>query len=142
MPERRLAKTSAMPFPAEFRPVYRYLMRQFKRQDCEILDEELWRQSGVVYARVHQRKVVYIGSTDGSLSNRIARHIRGIATSMHGTAPRYRKWAEGKQITIAAYKPPPVKLLNRQMEVHRAIEAALIEEFQRVGEPDWFVARR
>ena len=130
-----------MLFPQEFRPVCQYVMRDHKPQDIKILDEQLWRQLGVVYARVYHDKVVYIGVTDGRLSRRIGAHLRGISSSLHGTAPRYRKWAEGKQITIVAYKPAPVDILGRKIQVHRAIEAALIGEFQRPGEADWFVAR-
>jgi hypothetical protein len=58
-----------------------------------------------------------------------------------GQPPRYRAWAEGKQITIVAYSPPPVEILGRKIPVHRAIEAALIAEFRRPEDPDWFVER-
>jgi hypothetical protein len=134
--------TTIVSLPEEFRPVYQYVMRQGKPQDMKILDELLWQSSGVVYARIYEGKVVYIGSTDGRLSSRIGRHVRDISTSMNGTAPRFREWAEGKQITIVAYQPPAVKLLGRSMLVHRAVEVALIAEFARPEEADWFVARR
>lgn len=116
-------------------------MRDKKPQRVKVLYRKLWQQSGVVYARTYQNKVVYIGVTDGVLSKRINRHLRGIPRSMAGTAPRYRKRAEGKQITILSYKPPPVKLLGLKMQMHRAIEAALIKKFGRPGKEDWFVAR-
>ena len=128
-------------FPEEFRPVCRYDMRDKKPQNIEVLDIDLWQQSGVVYARVYDGKVVYIGMTDGRLSTRLNAHLRGISTSTIGTAPRYREWAEGKQITIVAYSPPPIEILGRTIQVHRAIEAALIKEFRRPGEKDWFVDR-
>jgi hypothetical protein len=72
---------------------------------------------------------------------RIGAHLNGISTSMRATAPRYREWAEDKRITIMAYSPEPVLILNRKIPVHRAIEAALIIKFRRPGESDWFVAR-
>ena len=80
-------------------------MRNKKPQHVKILDQKLWQQSGVVYARKYRNKIVYIGSTDRRLSLRIGAHLSLISTSMHATAPRYRKWAEGKRITILAYKP-------------------------------------
>ena len=130
-----------MIFPRSFRPVCQYVMRNKKPQHIKILNQKLWQQSGVVYARTYRKKVVYIGVTDGRLSRRLGAHLNGISTSMRATAPRYRKWAEGKRITILAYKPPPVKLLGQKMDMHRAIEAALIAKFERPGEPDWFVDR-
>jgi hypothetical protein len=130
-----------MAFPEEFRPVCQYVMRDQRPQDVKILDEDLWQKWGVVYARVYCEKVVYIGVTDGQLSRRIGAHLNGIAGSMRGTAPRYRAWAEGKQITIVAYNPPAVEILGRKIQVHRAIEAALIGEFRRPEEHDWFVER-
>ena len=126
-----------MIFPRKFRPVCQYVIRNKKPQGIKIFDRKLWQQSGVVYARKYKKKVVYIGVTDGRLSRRIGRHLRLISTSMHATAPRYRKWAEGKRITILAYKIRPVKLLRRQVDVHRAIEAALIKEFKRPKAKDW-----
>lgn len=128
-------------FPDEFRPVCRYVMKDQRPQNIEILDHDLWNRSGVVYARVHKGKVVYIGVTDGQLSVRLNAHLRGIGASTRGRASEYRKWAEGRQITIVAYWPEPIDLLGRSVRVHRAIETALIREFERPGECDWFVAR-
>lgn len=129
-------------FPQEFRPVYAYVMKDRVPQHGKILDAELWKSRGVVYARQYRDKIVYIGCTDDLLSTRTSAHLRLIPTSMRATAPRYREWAEGKHIVIVAYQPPPVKLLGRQVRVHRAIEAALIEEFGRPGAIDWFVDRK
>jgi hypothetical protein len=127
--------------PQEFRPVYSYVMRDHRPQENRILDKELWEQSGVVYGCTYRGKVVYIGSTDERLSRRISRHLRRIPTAMQATALRYRKWAENKHIVITAYRPPTIKLLRRDIKVHRAIEAALIKEFEQRGDSDWFVDR-
>lgn len=129
--------------PEHFRPVCRYTMRDGRPQDEEHIDSELWNERGVVYARIFEEEPVYIGSTDRLLSRRIRAHLRGIATSTQPTSMKYRKWAEGKRITIVAYKPPPVELLGRVVPVHRALEAALIAEFRpKPGSSrPWFVAR-
>jgi hypothetical protein len=128
-----------MVFPQEFGAVCRYVMRDGQAQELTILDPELWRQSGVVYARLYADRIVYIGSTDRSVCQRIREHVRLVSSSPRNA--RYREWAEGKPIEILAYKPPPVLLLGREVNVHRAIEADLIASFGRPGEPDWFVSR-
>jgi hypothetical protein len=125
-----------MMFPRKFRPVCQYVMRDKKLQDFKVLDEKLWQQSGVVYARTYRNKVVYIGSTNRTLSKRIDQHRR--LASHSRLVERYRKWAEGKKIIILAYKPAPIKLLGLETSVHRGIETALISKFGRPGEPDWF----
>jgi hypothetical protein len=129
----------SMLFPEEFRPVCRYVMKNGKASDIQILDQELWQQSGVVCTC--DGKVVYIGTADGRLSRRIGAHLKGIVESARGTAPQYRKWAEGKQITIVAYRPTPVMVLGREVKIHRALEAALIVEFRCRNAEDWFVRR-
>jgi hypothetical protein len=131
----------AMVFPEEFRPVCRYVVTEGQPL-LEILDDELWRASGVVYARKYGDKILYIGSTDGPLGKRIRSHLGAIRNPRHGLAAPYREWAEGKQITILAYCPEPVFLLGHEIKVHRAIEAHLIGIFGRPKEPDWFVTRR
>ena len=75
-------------------------------------------------ARTYRNKVVYIGSTDRALSERIRQHLR--LASHSRLVARYRKWAEGKKIIILAYKPTPVKLLGLETSVRRGIETALI----------------
>ena len=144
------AQTLSLGLPQEFKPVCQYVMRNGRPDDVQILDEFLWNQSGVVYVRMYGEKVVYIGVTDGLLSKRIRAHLHGISAARPGTASRrYLDWAEGKQITIAAYRPEPVHVLGRTIKIHRSIEAALIAEFQQPsreltssGGPDcWFVAR-
>jgi hypothetical protein len=62
-----------------------------RKPNCKVLDERLWKQSGVVYARTYKKRIVYVGCTDGVLSKRIRRHVRLIATTKTGTAPRYRE---------------------------------------------------
>ena len=128
-----------MVFPQEFRPVYRYVVTDGQAQELTILDPELWRQSGVVYARRYAGKIVHIGSTDRSLCRRISEHVHLVRSSPRNAC--YRAWAEGKQIETLAYHPPPVLLLGREVKVHRSIEAALIAEFDRRGDPDWFVLK-
>ncbi len=129
--------------PRGFRRVFSYVMGRHGPEHTRVLDPELWEQSGVVYARTYRGKVVYIGSTDGRLCRRINRHVNSIDTSMRATAPRYREWAKKnhKHIIIKAYRPPPATRLGRHIAMHRAIEAALINEFKRPGAKDWFVDR-
>jgi hypothetical protein len=95
-------------------------------QEEELLDDELWNEQGVVYARIVQQEIVYIRSVDHRLCDRIQEHLRIILTPRYA---EYRKWAEGKRITIVAYKPPLIEVLGRLIPVHRALEAALIAEF-------------
>src|SRR5437868_9979380 len=120
-------------FPEEFRPAGRYVIRNGK-PEYKPLDSELLNLAGVVYARMCDGKIVYIGSTDRLLSKRIGEHLRIIA-SKRGT--RYREWAEGRKITIIAYRPKPVHILGHEIQVHRGVEAALIRAFGRPGELDW-----
>jgi len=135
--------TNIARLPEPFRPVYRYTMRDGSPQEEEALGSDLWNEHGVVYARVYQDEPVYIGSTDRRLSRRIQAHLRGISKSEQSTPVKYRQWAEGKRITIVAYKPPPVELLGRVIPIHRAVEAALIDEIRPkpIDSRPWFVAR-
>jgi len=126
-------------FPQEFRPVCRYVVKDGEPIEVEILDQELWRQPGAVYARIVDEVIVYIEATDGCLSRRLEAHLRNLPTSMIGRAPQFRRWAEGKTITVVAYCPAPVQVLGREIKIHHAVKAALIAEFQRRGAKDWFV---
>ncbi len=76
---------------------------------------------------MYQGKPAYIGSTDKVLRDRILTHLGHIHEYK---AAEYRRWAEGKRITVAAFKPKPVTLLGRKCQVHHAIEVALIDEFK------------
>lgn len=131
-----------MEFPKEFRPACRYAVQNGQPVNIEIIDQQLWGASGVVYARQHERKIVYIGRTDGRLIDRITDHFGYVSNPRGKKKPvEYQKWAEGKTITILAYEPPKVILLGYDVRVHRAIEAHLINEFwPPKGEP-WFVTR-
>jgi hypothetical protein len=128
----------------EFRPACRYIVTRGKVEGFKTLDRELWRETGVVYARMWQGKMVYIGCTDGRLSARINDHLRRIqskSTRGRTRTNHYRAWVEGKEITIFAYKPEPVHLFGYEIPIHRSLEAKLISEFGRKGEADWFVRR-
>jgi hypothetical protein len=117
-------------FPEEFKAIYRYTMREGRPQDHEgPLDAELWNASGVVYARVFEGEVVYIGSANRPFRKRFTEHLNFIATSQQPVGVAYRRWAEGKRITILAYKPPLVAALGRMISIHRSIEKALIDEY-------------
>jgi hypothetical protein len=107
------------------------------------IPSEVWAERGVVYARVFEEEPVYIGSTDKRCARRILSHVAGIGKSIKPIAVAYRDWAEGKQITIVAHKPPDMKFLRCMIPTHRAVEAALIEMF-RPQSPDsgpWFVGK-
>ena len=120
-----------------FQPVYRYKVKNGRPVNKEVIDHDLWGARGVVYARVHGKSVVYIGKTDGSLRGRIRTHLRGFPHAKQGMSPHYRKWAEGKTITIFAHKPEPITYLGLSVPIHTGLEYALIERV----EPK-FVARK
>jgi len=130
--------------PANFKPVYRYKMENGNPVNCEEIQNALWHEKGVVYARVYQDHVVYVGSTDGTLRARVLRHIKGISKARPGKAGEYRGWANGKTITILAYKPEPVEWSGMKVDLHRGLEAALIREFRPSSKDcnqPWFVSR-
>jgi len=133
-----------MKLPASFKPVYRYKMEDGKPRKRKLLDEALWGQKGVVYARVYRDRIVYIGKADGRLCTRILRHLNRISKETAGMASQYRKWAKGKTITILAHRPEPVRRFGLQIELHSGIEAALIRKFKPRSMPckqPWFVKR-
>jgi hypothetical protein len=125
--------------PEHFSPVCRYLVHEGTKQ-VEHFDNDLWEKTHVIYARVFEERPVYIGSTDRSLRKRINEHL---TLNLMARNRHYWDWAEGKRITIFAYKPEPVELLGRRVEVHRALEAALIAEFRPnpISSWPWFVRR-
>ena len=133
-----------MILPAGFKPVYRYKMKHGEPTDRKEFKSALWRERGVVYARVYRKQVVYVGKTDGTLRGRILRHVNGISNSTAGNAKEYRIWAEGKTITILAYKPKHVRLSGIEIDCHRGLEAALIRRCKPTSEDGgqpWFVSR-
>jgi hypothetical protein len=98
--------TASTGFPQDFRPACRYRVSGGKVVEFEVLDQALWNETGVVYARISPAgDPVQIGSTDGLLCKRMAQHLRLIPDQKNDG---YRDWAEGKQIIIKAYKPKPV----------------------------------
>jgi hypothetical protein len=116
-------------FPREFRPVLQYVMRDGRPLEDKVLNNKLWDESGVVYVRIVNGEPVYIGSTNGKLSTRLKAHLQGIGKPRSSHATKYREFVEGKTVTIYAYKPEQMKVLRREISVHRGLEAALIEEF-------------
>lgn len=125
--------------PAHFHPICRYAVRDGAKV-VEDFGHELWEKPNVVYARVFNGMPVYIGSTDRLLRKRINEHL---TLNLMARNPHYWEWATGKQITIFAYQPERVELLGRMVLVHRALEAALIAEFQPdpINSRPWFVRR-
>ena len=123
-----MTQTKAV-LPPEFTPVYKYTMRNGKVEDPEVLDKKLWRLRCVVYARVCGDEIVYVGKTDGTLCGRILAHKRGISVDQpkNPMTQKYRMWAEGRAITIYAYKPEPIRICGHVVEVHAGLEAALIK---------------
>jgi hypothetical protein len=55
-------------FPEEFRPVLQYVMEKGDPKEQKRLDEALWNESSVVYARISNGVLAHIGSTNGLLS--------------------------------------------------------------------------
>ncbi len=122
-----------------FSPTYRYRIENGKPVHREVLNEELWKSSGVVYARVNEmeREAVYIGKTDNRLSVRIADHLRRIPQYSRKKDIDFREWAEGKTVTIYAYKPKKVRRLGISISTHAGLESALIDSIKPM-----FVARK
>jgi len=128
-----------------FQPAYRYVVRSGIPESGEILDQSLWERYGVVYARFclddpSPGYPVYIGSAKSTLRQRIKAHLRLYKL---GRSADYWRWAEGRQITILAYRPDPIELLGRVIPIHCALEEALIEEFtpDHAGSRPWFTKR-
>ena len=128
------------PFPDEFIPVCRYWARDGKAELIEWLNHDLLKKRGTVYARVVEGSLVYVGSAQGTLWNRLRVHSRGTRNEL---GRDYWKHVDGKQVTIIAYKPDPIEILGRSVEVYRGLEATLINEFKPKppGPKPWFVAR-
>jgi hypothetical protein len=99
--------------PRGFQPVFRYKFVNGSVRSEKILNEKLWKQRGVVYARVCKGRVVYVGKADSTLRARIMWHIRFFPKSRK--ALPYRKYAEGKTITIFAYRPKPIQLFGMRV---------------------------
>ena len=116
--------------PKRFRLVCQYRVKNRKACDRIVFNESLWQSSGVVYARTWRKKVLYIGKADGKLSRRIAEHFRRIPKYVKSKDVNYRKWANGKTITIWAFKPKSVKLFGLRIPIHAGVEAALIKKFK------------
>jgi hypothetical protein len=111
-----------------FRPVYRYKFSNGSFHSQKLLDVKLWKQQGVVYARVCDGKVVYIGKCESTLGHRIMAHLR--IFPILPRAQKYREFVKGKTVTIFAYKPKPIRLLGLDIPVHVSVEAALIKKFK------------
>jgi hypothetical protein len=106
----------------------------------EWLNDALLRERGAVYARAFDGLPAYIGSAQGTLRGRLKVHLRGTRTEL---GRRYWQWAEGKEIAILAYKPNPIEIPGRTIQVYRGLEATLINEFKPTGGESrpWFVGR-
>ena len=115
-------------YAEHFRAACRYSIHDGMPVKFETLDPKLWNERGTVYARIAEgtSEPVYIGSTDKALRVRIKEHLALISKPRN---QRYREWAEGRQITIIAYKPPTIELIGHVIPIHRAVEATLIAAF-------------
>lgn len=103
-----------------------------------VLNQKLWKARCVVYARVCGKSdVVYIGKADSTLRTRMTAHIKGFPRSPNSKA--YRKYVNGKTVTIFAYKPRVLRRFGLRVPIHGSIEAALIKRFKR--DKAWFVKR-
>ncbi|MSP03278.1 MAG: hypothetical protein EXR07_19875 [Acetobacteraceae bacterium] len=114
-------------FPDQFVPVCRYLVRDGEPTRVKWLNDNLLAERGAVYARIYRGIPVCIGSAQGKLLGRLKTHLRGTRSKL---GRRYWEWAEGKQVSIVAYKPVPIEILGCKVEVYRGSEATLINEFK------------
>jgi hypothetical protein len=117
-----------MALPEEFRPACRYTVSGGQPSVFETLDPALMAARGVVYARVVDGEILYIGKSDGKLASRMGEHRRLMIARKNQRG--YLECVEGRQVTILAYHPPLVRMLDRDIAVHRSIESALITEFK------------
>ena len=120
-----------------FSPVFRYKVKNGLPLEEEIIDEELWQSDGVVYARTHKQEIVYIGKTNATLKSRVQDHLRRIPNYSKPEDLRFRRWAEGKTITIFAHKPKNKNYLGLSVPIHTGLEHALIDAIKPT-----FVSRR
>ena len=111
--------------PREFRPVFRYRLVDGKVADTKILDGALWKERGVVYARVCNKVILYIGKTDGRISTRIGSHLRRYLHQPQNAL--YRDHIKQNLVTIYAYKPKTTRLFDLDIDLHSGVEAALIK---------------
>lgn len=129
--QRYLAKAKASHLlPKEFVEVYRYDVIDGAVANAKVLNERLWRSEGVVYVRVCESKVLYVGKSDSSLRGRILRHVRGFETSGKEIFEDYKKCVNGKTVSVLAYKPKSRRLLDLDVPAHIGLEWAMIKEFE------------
>lgn len=110
-----------------FLPVFSYNVKNGEPVEGAILNKDLWGKSGVVYARTHENKILYIGKADGPLKTRIMDHLRRIPRYKKTKDIKYRDWAEGKTVTIYAHKPKQVQYLGLSVPLYVGLEHALID---------------
>jgi len=120
---------SAFPkgLPKEFKPVFSYRIINGKPTDNTTLDCTLWELPNIVYARACDGVIIYVGKSDSRLRDRIQRHLSYIPKYKKEKDIKFRKFAEGKVVTIYAYQPEPIKLCGLDVHVHAGLESALID---------------
>jgi hypothetical protein len=120
-----------------FVPAYQYCVKHGKPVSGKVLNEDIWDAAGVVYARTHKQEIVYIGKTNATLKSRVQDHLRRIPNYSKPEDLRFRRWAEGKTITIFAHKPKNKNYLGLSVPIHTGLEHALIDAIKPT-----FVSRR
>lgn len=115
--------------PPEFAPVYRYTVRDGAVTDAAVLNRELFESPCTVYAHVAGDAVLYIGKSEGTLSARIAKHIRYMRSRKPPAGP-FAEFTEGKPVTTYAMRAPTVTVCGLPVCVTASLEQALIRKFK------------
>jgi transposase-like protein len=116
--------------PKEFEEVFRYRVIDGTVTDEKIVNEKLWRSRRVVYVRVCEERILYVGKSDGLLCRRMLRHVRGFLAVGKAIFEDYRKCVNGRTVSIFAYQPEPLRLFEFDLPIHVALEWAMIEQFK------------
>jgi hypothetical protein len=128
-PDHTVRPSRKQKLPNGFVEVYRYRVVDGAVKEAKVINDSLWHEDRVVYLRVCDDEVLYVGKCDGTLSRRIARHIDGFRTSEKEMFRDYKERVNGKTVSIMAYKPEQVEVFGRKISVHTGLEYALIDEF-------------
>ncbi len=119
--------------PSEFKPTFEYSVVDGRMVNEKEINHDMLNATGVVYARVCNGRVLYIGRSDGKLRSRINLHrkyVNGENRDLIQKLECYRKCVEKMTVVIHAYKPDTTYVCGRIVHLHGSLEEALIKEFK------------
>ena len=113
-----------------FTPTCSYRVINGNPCDEEILDEELWNSSEVVFLRTWDGEIVYVGKSDRPLRYRMREHFGYIRKPKNPREAAYRDWAEGKTVIVYTHQPERTEYMGPSIPPHLGLKAALIGKVQ------------